>query len=136
MNPAEPNSQQKSEMSGSPWVKEAENHWEKFCPKMYAELKSEGLLRERAIEAAEQTQNDLLKMVNDEGLDYQSAWEAVRERYLFLPSEQDAEDQEPNPDNLQQEQEPETTTESPSETTSESVESEPSTEPTSLPLEP
>jgi hypothetical protein len=47
------------------------------------------LLHQRAIEAAEQTEHDLLDAINNHGADHQSAWEEVRERYLFLPAEDD-----------------------------------------------
>jgi hypothetical protein len=76
-----------SELNESPWVYEAKEHWKKFCPKLYAELQESGLLQERAVQAAEQTEHDLMSMVRN-GYDYQGAWEAVRERYLFLPSEE------------------------------------------------
>jgi hypothetical protein len=75
-----------SELSNSPWVSQAKEHWKKFRPKMYAELEKQGLLHERAVKAAEQTQSDLLSAINDHGLDHQSAWEAVRER-LPVPAE-------------------------------------------------
>jgi hypothetical protein len=78
-----------SELNSSPWVNQAKEHWKKFCPKMYHELEKSGELHERAVEAAEQTQNDLLDAINNHGADYQTAWEAVRERYLFLPAEDD-----------------------------------------------
>jgi len=77
-----------SELNSSPWVTQAKAHWKLFRPKMYADLEKQGLLHERAVEAAEQTQSDLDSCL-DAGLDYQGAWEAVRERYLFLPSEED-----------------------------------------------
>jgi hypothetical protein len=72
----------------SPWVSQAKEHWKKYCPKMYAELQKGGLLHKRLVEAVEQTENDLQSMVN-QGYDHQGAWEAVRERYLFLPAEDD-----------------------------------------------
>jgi len=80
-----------SELNSSPWVNQAKEHWKKYCPKLYAELQKTGVLHERAVEAAEQTENDLLDAVNNHGVDYQAAWEVVRERYIFLPAEDDQE---------------------------------------------
>jgi hypothetical protein len=130
---AEKPNQPKSLYENSPWVSQAKAHWKQFRPKMYAELEKKGLLHERAVKAAEQTEDDLLHLVNEEGLDHQAAWEAVRERYLFLPSEEDQPDL-AGPNSTPEEQEP--TTESPTPTRSESEANEPSTETMSPPFEP
>jgi hypothetical protein len=101
---------------------------------MYHELEKSGQLHQRAVEAAEQTQDDLLDAVNNHGVDHQAAWEDVRQRYLFLPSEEDQPQLGENPDSISPDSEPETTTASPIETPSEPEASEQNTVPTSLPF--
>ena len=117
------------------WEEWAKKSWQENNPKLYAELQKSGNLNQAAKRAAEQTSDDLLSMVN-QGYDYQSAWEAVRERYLFLPSEEDQPDLGANPGSSPQDSEQETTTESPKQTKSEVAASAPSTETTFPPLEP
>jgi len=117
------------------WVGEAKQHWKEFRPKLYEELQKSGKLHEAAVRAAQQTQDDLLDAVN-KGQDYQSAWEAVRERYLYLPSEEDQPDLAANPGSSPEEIPQETTTASPTLTKSEAADSAPNTETTSVPLEP
>jgi hypothetical protein len=95
-----------SELNSSPWVQQAKDHWREFLPKMYKELQEKGLLHERAVQAAEQTESDLLDAINNYGADYQGAWEAVRERYLFLPSEEDEPVLEEKPDSTSQKTDP------------------------------
>src|SRR5260221_9161132 len=99
-------------------------------------MQKEGILRQRAVEAVEQTESALLDAVTNHGGDHQSGWEDVRQRYIFRPSEEDqpilGQDQgSTSPETAQR-----TTTASPNETTSAPEASEPSTRETSLPSEP
>ena len=124
---------QKSDLDGSPWVQQAKDHWKQYNPKMYRDLEKKGLLHDRAVRAAEQTQDDLISMVRN-GYDHDTAWQEVRHRYLFPPSEEQTERQSQEQSQLGIGQE--TTTESPTPIKSASAEKRPSTEPTSPPLEP
>ncbi len=72
----------------------AERHWRKFRPKMVAELEAKRLLHEMLLEAEENTEAELdqiRRRLIQQGLMAQQAhdqaWELVRERYIFLPSE-------------------------------------------------
>jgi hypothetical protein len=72
----------------SPWAEQAKAHWKEHRPRMYAELEKAGTLDEAAEKAATQTKDDLCSAIED-GMDYYAAWEMLRERYLFLPTEED-----------------------------------------------
>ena len=72
----------------SPWAEQAKAHWKEHRPKMYAELEKAGTLDDRAQKASDQTRDDLASAIED-GMDYFAAWEMLRERYLFLPTEDD-----------------------------------------------
>jgi hypothetical protein len=72
----------------SPWAEDAKAHWKEHRPRMYAELEKAGTLDEAAEKAATQTKDDLGSAIED-GMDYYAAWEMLRERYLFLPTEED-----------------------------------------------
>ena len=117
----------------SPWAIQAKEHWKKYRPKLHRELQEKGLLDQRAEKAAQQTQDELDELLS-EGMNYDQAWELVREKYLFLPSEEDVpklgEDSASPP--LQQ---PEMTTASRTPTKSEKVASAQSMPTTSLPSE-
>ena len=72
----------------------AERYWRVFLPRMVAELEKKGCLRELLLEAEEKTEmelDELRRHLIDQGLTPQQAqdraWEIVRERYIFLPSE-------------------------------------------------
>jgi len=67
---------------------EAVSHWKRFRPKLYRELKASGKLQEAAERAAEQTAEDLALLIS-QGYPEDGAWEIVRERYVFLPSQRD-----------------------------------------------
>jgi len=88
------------------WAQQAIQHWKEFRPSLYRELKSTGKLDEAAQNASDQTEQDIEDLVLKHGMPYQDAWEAVRERYLFLPSEEDvpnlgeSPDSSPDPSNL------------------------------------
>jgi hypothetical protein len=75
-------------LSSSPWATDAKEHWKKYRPKMYAALERSGKLNQHLNMAVEQTKNDYAQMIED-GMPVDAAWEAVRERYLFLPTEKD-----------------------------------------------
>ena len=70
----------------------AERHWREFRPKMVAELEAKGRLHEMLLEAEEKTANEedqIRRRLIQQGWTPQqaqdSAWEIVRERYIFLP---------------------------------------------------
>lgn len=72
----------------------AEKHWRTFFPRMVAELERQGRLHELLLEAEEKTDEELDRTRRDlmgRGLTAQQAhdqaWELVREKYIFLPSE-------------------------------------------------
>lgn len=72
----------------NPWAQQAKKHWKEFRPKMYRELQRSGQLNQALRQAAENTVEDLINCIH-RGMKYDQAWELVRERYLFLPSEED-----------------------------------------------
>jgi len=72
----------------SPWARQAKEHWRKYRPKLYAELFRNGQLDERAQKAADQTNKEYLDGIMNGMLPHES-WEAVRERHMFLPAEED-----------------------------------------------
>ena len=74
----------------------AERHWRQFLPRMTAQLEAQGQLQAMLLEAEERTEADLDSLRRhfiQQGLTPQQAhdqaWEIVRERYIFLPPEQD-----------------------------------------------
>jgi hypothetical protein len=71
----------------SPWAQQAVEHWRKYRPK-YAQLFQSGELYERAEKAAQQTNKEYQNGITNGMLSHES-WEVVRERYLFLPAEED-----------------------------------------------
>ena len=72
----------------SPLAEQAKAHWKDHRPTLYADLEGAGTLDEAAEEAARQTREELCSAIEN-GMDYFAAWEMVRERYVFLPSEED-----------------------------------------------
>ena len=72
----------------SGWAHQAADHWKRFRPKLYQQLQSSGRLEEAANRAAELTKDELSLLI-ERGASHQEAWEQVREKYLFLPSEED-----------------------------------------------
>ena len=77
----------------SPLALQAIEHWQKYLPKLYASLNEKGLLEERAQKAADQTNDDLEQAVS-QGMPWHNAWDLVKNRYVFLPSEEEQERQE------------------------------------------
>jgi len=73
----------------------AEEHWRKFRPKMVAEMESKGILEEMLLEAERNTKNEMydltMQLFKQGGSTPQQAhdraWEIVREKYIFLPAE-------------------------------------------------
>ena len=72
----------------------AERHWREFLPKMVAALEAKHRLHEALLDAEEATNRELdliRRQLIQRGLTPQqahdSAWETVRERYIFLPPE-------------------------------------------------
>jgi hypothetical protein len=72
----------------------AERHWREHCPRLVAELETEGRLYASLLEAQERTQADmdrLIRQFRNQGLTPQQAhdqaWELVREKYILLRSE-------------------------------------------------
>ncbi|MCI0541628.1 MAG: hypothetical protein L0Z50_41040 [Verrucomicrobiales bacterium] len=70
----------------------AEKHWREFLPNMVAELEGRGQLHEMLLEAEEKTAEEvdqIRRRLIQQGWTPQqahdSAWEIVRERYIFLP---------------------------------------------------
>jgi len=72
----------------SPWAEQAIEHWRRYRPSLYAQLFRNGELYARAERAAQQTNKDYLAGIDAGMLPFES-WEAVRERYMFLPAEED-----------------------------------------------
>lgn len=68
------------------WVNQAREHWKEFQPKRYSALIKSGKLEPALQDAAERTYREMTAL-EDQGFDYQDAWEIVRERYLFVPEE-------------------------------------------------
>ena len=65
----------------------ARRHWKQHRPKMYKQLQEEGRLNEVLLEL----ENRVAKQLEDlslQGLNYDQAWEMVRDQVL-LPSEED-----------------------------------------------
>ena len=72
----------------------AEKHWREFLPKLVADLEAKGLLHSILLEAEEMTAREMDQIRRPlilQGLTPQqahdTAWEMVRERYIFLPPE-------------------------------------------------
>ena len=66
---------------------EARRHWKQHRPKMYKELQEVGTLKTTLLEL----ENRVAKQLEDlahQGLNYDQAWEMVRDQVL-LPSEED-----------------------------------------------
>ena len=65
-----------------------DRHWRTYRPKMYAEMKREGLLEEQVKGAADLTAEAVMGLVG-QGVDFWKAWELMREEWALLPSEED-----------------------------------------------
>ena len=73
----------------------AQKHWREFCPRMVAQLESEGRLMEALWEAQETTLDEMETLTRKLEREQQltpaqaqtTAWELVREKYILLPPE-------------------------------------------------
>lgn len=79
-----------------PGVAEALSHWHEHRPKMYTELHQNGTLLEAAIAALEATEEEedeihhaLIKQGYNSPTAFVMAQQMVRERYIYLPTEED-----------------------------------------------
>ena len=63
-------------------------HWKKYRPKLARALEEKGQLNEAVQAAADQTSEALAEAVAS-GQDWHQAWEALKEQWAFLPSEED-----------------------------------------------
>lgn len=82
-------------------------HWHKYRPRMYAELHASGKLHEMAIAADEMTASethDLHEALMRQGyaspIAFETARQTVRERYIYLPSEEDVPELQMNDEGL------------------------------------
>ena len=73
-------------MEHANWINQAREHWKEHLPRMYARLESKQKLEEALANAATATAA-AMRALTLQGLDQQTAWEAVREDYLFRPAE-------------------------------------------------
>ncbi len=78
---------------------QAKEHWKKLRPRMYTELKASGDLEPLARAAAERTRKAHANLI-EQGWAPDQAWEAVRENWVFLPSEEDLPNLGENPDSF------------------------------------
>lgn len=72
----------------SPLALQAVEHWKRNLPSLYHSLQESGELQSRAQKAADQT-NDDLELLVSQGVPWHNAWDEVKNRYVFLPSEQE-----------------------------------------------
>ena len=79
-----------------PGALDALRHWREHRPKMYTRLYNEGALLDTAVAADEATFNDIDEIHNSlikQGWDSPTAFvearQIVRERYIYLPTEED-----------------------------------------------
>lgn len=77
-----------------PWALQAKAHWAEHRPKMYRSLERQGRLHEVLVAARDKTIQETMELENA-GLDPESAFQAVREKYLFPPTEEDQPDWSP-----------------------------------------
>ena len=77
-------------------ARDALRHWREHRPKMYTRLYNEGTLIKAAIAADEATSNDLydihmslIKQGWDSSTAFVHARQIVRDRYVYLPTEED-----------------------------------------------
>ena len=74
------------------WVNQARQHWAKFQPTKFAEMKKAGTLEDALQDAAMRTAEEMDQLENT-GFYEHEAWEMTREKYLFPPEEQALKDQ-------------------------------------------
>jgi hypothetical protein len=66
-------------------------HWQKYRPRMCAELEAAGELDDSIQAAAERTREAVLSLT-EKGMPLWQAWEAVREEWAILPAEDEEEE--------------------------------------------
>ena len=62
------------------------DHWKKWLPETYLNLKQQGTLEAVIEKAVSQTVIEMDQLL-DAGMNYDQAWEMVRQEYLLLPPE-------------------------------------------------
>lgn len=77
-----------------PLALQAIAHWKEHRPAMYRQHKAAGTLNAKALVAAEMTLEEQADLMA-QGFPAEAAWEAVRERYVFLPQEDGASEEAP-----------------------------------------
>lgn len=73
------------------WMQQARTHWAEHQPSRYRALKASGQLDKALAQAAKQTAREL-SALEAQGLSPHEAWEMTRERYLFPPPENPADE--------------------------------------------
>lgn len=73
------------------WITLARSHWEEHAPARFRQLSESGRLEEALQEAAELTYRETSEL-EEAGYSPDEAWQMVRENYLLLPPESDADD--------------------------------------------
>lgn len=72
-------------------------HWKQYRPKMYRGLEATGELDKAVYESQERTGEAMADLV-EKGMDWNQAWELIREEWAFLPAEEDEEASKRPPD--------------------------------------
>ena len=62
-------------------------HWQEHCPHMVEELRARNLLDNAIAEAESNTVDLLHKLLHEQKMNYQDAWEIATREWAFLPSE-------------------------------------------------
>jgi len=70
------------------WASEARAHWQKYRPKMYAELEKSGQLEERLKNAVERAKDQATAFLQS-GMSPLEAQSEAKRQHLFLPGEED-----------------------------------------------
>ena len=66
---------------------EIKAHWQRYRPKLCAELEREGTLDDAVANAADLTADALTRLI-DQGMPHDHAWELVREEWAFVPEKE------------------------------------------------
>jgi hypothetical protein len=69
-----------------------ERHWRQHRPTMYAELQERGELEASIRQAADNTRGAVRQLMDEQGMPFLFAWEAVREEWAILPAEEDGDE--------------------------------------------
>lgn len=69
-----------------------ERHWRQHRPTMYAELQEQGELEASIRQAADNTRGAVAQLMDEQGMPFLFAWEAVREEWAILPAEEDVDE--------------------------------------------